>query len=260
MNFTVGPMPALMAFVNSDANVGSLSVLTNEDNVHVIVDGKEQRLLTKYGQLRIFLRTKEHVVRVFKEGYEAEPNEQRVQISKGQETKLAFLVRPPKPMVSSLVIQGAKLAGAQVSLDEKPIGKVQPDGSFSYADISPGDHAIELSLAQHRPQHFPRKFKAGEIVELTGIALEKVPQRAAGTLRLVLSPPDSVVTCRRIGDDKPQPIAKSLELEPGSYILTATALGYEPRSVPVNVVAWTKSCESRIAKACPNTYHGAVGN
>jgi hypothetical protein len=90
-----------------------------------------------------------------------------------------------------LVIKGAP-PGTQVLLDGKAIGTVQPDGTLSQPNLSPGDHTIELHRDQFRPKRISKHFNAGETVQLGGsdVALE----RAGGTLRLTVAPPDSRIT------------------------------------------------------------------
>lgn len=89
----IGSAPALTAFLQSDRNVGTLLLLTGEDNVSVFLNGQKYSSVTKRGQLRITGEPKEYRVRVAKEGFQEEP-EQIVRVNKGEEVKLEFKLRP----------------------------------------------------------------------------------------------------------------------------------------------------------------------
>ena len=87
-----GPTPMLTAFIKSDVNTGTLVVATGEDDVAVYLNGKEYKRRTKRGELRV--QTFGNIdVRVFKSGFQPEPN-QRVEVKKGEEVKLAFTLKP----------------------------------------------------------------------------------------------------------------------------------------------------------------------
>jgi serine/threonine-protein kinase len=233
MVVSVGPNPALTAFLKSDRNVGTLVVNTGEDGVKVFLNDKEQRRQTRRGILRIpNLPVRDYKVRVEKDGFQREP-EQLAVIQKGDETRVAFQLKPA-PTVASAQIRGAP-AGAEVLLDRKPIGTVQPDGAFALSNLTPGEHTIELRKEQYRPKQIRRTFTAGETVVFGGteVALE----RAGGTLRLNLSPADARVTIARTGEP-PRPVSDAVVSVPeGSYTLVARAPNHGEKSVSVQVAA-----------------------
>ncbi len=226
-----GSTPTLTAFLKSDRNVGTLVIDTGEDNVRVFLNGKEQRRPTRRGQLRIpNLAVKDYLVKVMKDGFQQEA-EQKVEIRKGDEAKVEFKLKPV-PTVASLVIKGAP-PGTQVLLDGKAIGTVQPDGTLSQPNLSPGDHTIELHRDQFRPKRISKHFNAGETVQLGGsdVALE----RAGGTLRLTVAPPDSRITMARAGE-QPRPVTDTtLTLPEGSYTFVARAPNYADKTVTVQL-------------------------
>jgi serine/threonine protein kinase len=97
---TIGPLPAITAFVKSDRNVGSLIVVAGENGAKVILNGREYDEVTRRGQLRIpDLPTREYTVRVVKEGFQQLP-EQRVVVHKGQDTRLEFRLRAAHGLAS----------------------------------------------------------------------------------------------------------------------------------------------------------------
>ncbi len=229
----IAPVPTLTVSLTSDRNVGTLVVMTGEDGVRILLDGKEHGRKTRRGRLRIpNLEVREYSVQVSKEGYQTVP-QQRAEIRKGEETRLEFSL-VPVPTVASLVIQGA-LPGAQVALDGNLLGTVQADGSFSASNLEPGKHTLELRKEAYLSKRITVQFGAGEVLRLAGN--EVVLGMAMGTLRLNLSPPDSQVTVSRPGESTARPVSETtLNLPGGSYILTARAPNYSSRSVSIQVV------------------------
>jgi hypothetical protein len=229
----ISPAPALTAFLQSDRNVGTLLVMTGEDNVTVFLNGQKYSRLTRRGQVRVTREPKEYRVRVVKEGFQQEP-EQVAQIRKGEESKLEFKLRP-LPVVASLSIRGAT-PGAQVLLDQNPIGTVGPDGSFSSSGLSPGEHTIELRKDKFKPRQIRRAFTAGQSVQLA--ESEVALRGTVGTLRLTVSPAGAQVTLTRAGEAQPRTLSgASVELEEGSYTLLARAPGHLDRTEQVQIVA-----------------------
>jgi hypothetical protein len=229
----IGSAPALTAFLQSNRNLGTLLLLTSEDNVTVFLNDQKYPRPTRRGQLRITREPREYRVRVAKEGFLDEP-EQAVRIRKGEEAKLEFKLRPV-PKLAALSIRGAP-PGAQVFLDQIPIGTVAPDGSFSSSNVSPGEHAVELRKEKFRPRQFHRIFAAGQAVQLS--ENEVAMGSLFGTLRLAVTPATAQVTIARAGEAQPRPVTgNTLELEEGSYTLVARAPGYNDRTERVQIVA-----------------------
>lgn len=234
MLIEISPAPALTAFLKSDRNVGTLVVVTGQDNVRVFLNGKTQRHTTQRGELRIpNLDVKEYIVRVVKDGYQNEP-EKRAQIRKGEETKLEFKLRS-NPQTASLLIRGG-LPGAQVIFDGNPLGSVQPDGNFSAPNLIPGEHTIELFKEEYKTKRISKHFRAGEVVELVGS--DVAPERALGTVLVNISPATNQVTLRHAGDANASVISGGRhDLPPGSYTLTARWPSGAESSQTVEVVA-----------------------
>jgi serine/threonine protein kinase len=230
----VGAVPAVTAFMSSDRNAGTLLVVTGEDNVRVLIDGREYRRTTLRGQLRIpNLDVKGYSVQVAKQGFLPVPA-QRAEIRKGEETKLEFQLAP-MPSVASLQIQGAS-PGAQIVLDQRVLGVVREDGSFTASNLSPGEHTIEIRKDQFRPRRLTRSFAAGDTVRLTGN--EVVLESAQGVIYLDVSPPEAQVTIARVGDPQARAVrGGTLNVPEGTYILRAQAPNFSARSVTVRVGA-----------------------
>jgi len=165
MKETFSPAPALTAFLKSDLNIGTLIVATGEDDVHVFLNNKEYPRRTQRGQVRVPTIGAVNV-RVSKDGFETEAP-QTAEIKKGSEVRLDFKMRP-LPRVASLQIRGAT-PGAEVLLDQKSLGTIGGDGTFTNSAVPPGDHIIELRREAYLPKRTTRAFRAGQVVTLSGV-------------------------------------------------------------------------------------------
>lgn len=227
-----GPMPSVTAYLKADINNGTLVVTTNEDDVQVFLNGKEYRRRTRRGQLRI--QTVGNVtVRVVKPGYEPVP-EQQIEVKKGEETTLAFHLKP-LPQQAALQIRNVA-PGTEILLDDRVLGRTGPDGSLSTAGLNPGEHAIEARRDGFIPRRILRTAKAGETLAIGGAELALVASTAS--IRVAVSPADAIVTYRR-GDDGPLRTLRetTAKLEPGTYTFAARAPNYTEHSEKVTLSA-----------------------
>ena len=214
-----GPRPTITAFLKSDVNTGTLVVTTGgEDDVSVFLNGKEYRRKTTRGELRI--RTVGKVsVAVAKPGFQPEP-EQQIEVKKGEETKLAFKLRP-LPQIASLQIRDG-VPGTQILIGDRAIGRVGPDGVLSASNLAPGQHEIEARRDGFVPKRILRTLRAGETLVINGSEL--VLPASVGTLHLTVNPPEAAVTYRRADDTEAHPVrGGTLRLDPGTYTFTARA-------------------------------------
>ena len=239
-----GPAPAVTAFLKSDVNSGTLIISTGEDNVRVFLNGKEYPRKTQKGQLRI--PTLGSVsVRVTKDGFEI-AGTQTAEVKKGSETRLEFKMQA-LPQVAILQIREAT-PGAEVLLDQKSLGAVGDDGSFTANSVPPGEHTIELRKDQFLPKRMQRMFVAGRTVALLGG--DAVLAAAMGTVRVTRTPADASVVYRR-GDETQGHELKvnQVDLPAGNYIFTARAAGYMDRTERVQLGAGeTHPLELALAK------------
>jgi hypothetical protein len=126
------------------------------------------------------------------------------------------------------------IPGAQVLLDQKMLGIVRDDGTFTASGLPLGEHTIEIRKDQFRTRRIARSFAAGETVHLSGgdVALEA----ALAVVNLNVVPPDSQVTIARFGEAQARPVhGTKLTLPPGTYIVKAEAPNYSPRSITIQV-------------------------
>ncbi len=239
-----GPAPAITAFLKSDVNIGTLIISTAEDNVRVFLNGKEYPRKTQKGQLRIPTLGSVNV-RVAKDGFEV-TGAQTADIKKGSETRLEFKMQP-LPQVATLQIREAT-PGAEVLLDQKPLGTVGDDGSFTANSVPPGEHTIELRKDQFLPKRMQRQFMAGKTVALLGG--DTVLAAAIGTVRLTRAPADASVVYRRADETQGHELkVNQVDLPVGNYIFTARATGYVDRTERVQIGAGeTRPLELALAK------------
>jgi len=233
LNVDAGPTPSLTTFLESGRNVGTLVVVTNEDKARVFLNGQPQKDTTHEGELRISdLDPKDYTVKVTKNGFLELP-EQKVRIRKGEERRLAFNLQP-LPHFGTLSIQGGP-PGAQVVIDQAPAGIVQPDGSFTAVNITPGDHVVELRKDRFKPKRLQKRFVAGTNVALT--PAEAALEAATGAVKITFTPADAAVTLTKTGESPIKVTSGSaLNLPPGTYTLSARTADNLTRTSTVEVV------------------------
>src|SRR5262249_8942984 len=139
-------------------------------------------------------------------------------------------------------IQGA-VPGAQVLLDESPIGTVQDDGTFSASSVSPGAHSIELRKDSYKPRKIDKRFEAGGAIQLAAadVAMDKLQ----GGWKTSVPPAAARLPIPR-GNETPRRVNAGgvVNLPDGTYTVTAHAQNYADRSASVTVVAGeTKSLD-----------------
>jgi len=234
LDIDAGAAPSLSTFLESGQNLGTLVVITGQDKAKIFLDGKLQPQPTQGGQLRIpNLELKDYVVRVSKSGFQDLP-EQKIRVRKGEQAKLVFNLQPI-PHLATLTIQGAA-SGAAVSIDQTPVGTVQPDGTLTVATVNPGDHTVELRKDRFKPRQIKRHFVAGATVSLA--AADLTLDAAPAELKITFTPADAQVTLNKAGE-APTKVSSggTLSLAGGSYnVTTKMADGYT-RSTTVEVTA-----------------------
>jgi eukaryotic-like serine/threonine-protein kinase len=234
LDVDAGPQPSLTTFLESGRNVGTLVIVTNEDKARVFLNGQPQKETTHGGELRISdLEPKDYSVRITKNGFQDLP-EQKVRIRKGEERRLAFNLQP-LPRFGVLTIQGGP-PGAQVVIDAAPAGTVLSDGSFTAANIVPGDHVIELRKDRFKPKRVQKRFVAGTNVALT--PAEAALEAATGEVKITFTPADATVTLTKAGETPVKVTSGGgLSLPPGSYTLSARTADNLTRTSTVEIVA-----------------------
>ncbi len=224
--------PSLEIFLRTDRNVGGLRIHTGEDGATIYLDGKKYRRLTRRGRALIYLYPNQYTVRVEKQGFRVAP-EQTVQIRKGEQSRLDFKLTP-LPTTATLKIPNG-IPGATVLIDGNEIGVIPPDGRFSASNIEPGRHRVTIRKDLHQARESSRQFEANGTVEVNGLL-----EGALGTLRVKVSPPEvkARLSLRREGEGNDRAIIdSSLQLEAGTYTVTAVAEGFEEYGATIRLQA-----------------------
>jgi hypothetical protein len=253
--------PTATAYLKLDLDAGTLVVQTGEDDVQVFVDNREMKQRTKRGQLRLpNLEVRKYKVRIAKNGF-LEVGEQEVEIRKGEETRVVFKLKP-QPKFAQLQLAGV-LPGATVLLDGQSLGAVRGDGSFSSANIQPGDHAIEIRAEKHTIKTLRASFEAGKTVNFSGRDVQL--DLAKGQLRINVTPNNARLQIRRDSEKNSIPVTSNpLNLNEGNYIVTASAPEAIERTFNVNIEAGqTKTLDIKLAvfdrpKEAPKTMSGGM--
>jgi hypothetical protein len=164
MKESFSPSPMLTVFLKSDQNIGTLIVSTKENDVRVFINNREYPRRTARGELR--LQTIGNVtVRVAKDGFDASAP-QTAEVKKGGEVRLEFAMKPAAQFAYLLISGGTP--GADVLLDQKPVGAIDLNGAFSHSSVLPGNHVVEIRREQFITKRHEREFKAGQMVTLSG--------------------------------------------------------------------------------------------
>ncbi len=161
---TFGPAPALTVFLRPEkpgppaiGDLGTLIVVTGEDDVRVFVNNREQKNRTARGQLRILTLPGKVSVRVFKDGFNTPPT-QTVSVQKGVDARAEFQLQkmdlgastakvvpvpPPAPVpAGNGTVKITRSPGASV-ITYKRDNEAQPHQlSGAQVDLPPGTYVF----------------------------------------------------------------------------------------------------------------------
>ena len=162
MQETFGPAPALTVFLRPDkagpaalGDMGTLIVVTGEDDVRVFVNNKEQKKHTARGQLRVPTPPGNVSVRVYKDGFTT-PATQSVAVVKGADARVEFQlqkmdtgaskpapVTPPAPVGASPgTVHITRSPGAS-AITYKRDNEAQPHQlNGAQVDLAPGSYSF----------------------------------------------------------------------------------------------------------------------
>jgi tetratricopeptide (TPR) repeat protein len=204
--------------IPSDHDEGAILVVAGEDSARVLLNGKLQPQVTQAGQLLLRnLELKVYTVQVSKNGFQ-DPPQQTIRVRGGEQSKLVFNLQP-LPQLASLTIQGG-MPGTKVLLDQGSIGTVQPDGTLSASNLSPGDHILELRKEGFKPRQFEKHFVASGTTSLA--AADAVLEAALSELKISYAPADARVAIVKAGE-LPTIVSSGVpvKVSAGTYTLTA---------------------------------------
>jgi hypothetical protein len=217
----------IVASLFTERNVGSMRIVTGDDDVAVYLNGQKYKRATTRGRLLVFLAPKQYAVRVEKPGLWAA--EQTAEVRRGEESQLTFKLVPAKAV---LEIRGAP-PGTEVWLDGAQIGSAR-DGAFSSANVEPGKHAVALKNDRFKSIQADYVFEPGK-----SITVEGALQSAAGSLKIEVSPAgiDGLqLRLLREGETQERTVSETeLSLLEGTYRVTGSAPQYQETVATVHV-------------------------
>jgi tetratricopeptide (TPR) repeat protein len=232
MVFESQPAATLYVSLGASQDLGWLTVETNEDQAHLLINGQRYRRDTARGRLVVYLAPRKYTLTVQKDGF-APAVEQIVEIKRGVETKVSFTLSPAKGI---LAVHHAP-PGTDVLVDNISRGAAHADGEFQVGGIEPGRHTVTLRRDGFKPLQSEQTFAGGKTVEVQG-ALEAAP--TTGTIRFDINPPgvDAHVRIRRDGDAQDREVAgTSVTVLEGHYVVSVSAPQYASTTTAVQVIA-----------------------
>ena len=232
MVFESQPSATLYVSLVTAQNLGTLSVETNEDQAHLLINGQKYKRDTTRGRIQVYLFPKKYTVTVQKDGF-APAIEQTVEVKRGENTKVSFTLTAAKAI---LAVHHAP-PGSDVLVDNISRGAVHPDGEFQVGGIDPGPHTVTLRHDGFKPMQSEQTFTGGKTVDMNA-TLEAAP--TTGTLRFEIGPPgiDLHVRIRREGENQDHDVTgASVTVPEGKYLVSASAAQYSPNSTTVEVKA-----------------------
>ncbi len=93
----------------------------------------------------------------------------------------------PAPAASPVLLIDSKPGGAQVYVDDEPVGKAGPEGRLKLSTLSAGQHRLRLSLEGYKDNEQSFEMRAGETVRMV-VSLEAVPPPAPAPQPLAPAP------------------------------------------------------------------------
>jgi eukaryotic-like serine/threonine-protein kinase len=223
----LGNLPHLNLWVNSDRNVGFLSVEANVPDAAVFLDGKPTKRPNLHnGKITLGLEPKAYKVRVVAPGFE-EAAEQAVEIHKGEPKAIKFDLKPVVT-TASLQIEGGT-PEAEVWLDGARLGTLNSGGAWTQEKISPGSHSILLHKADFEDFTSSRNFTAKQNVHL---GAEEARLRPFGKLDFRVSPANARLTYK-LQDEATARQARNnqpIAVKAGSYEVQAQAEGLQQQT------------------------------
>jgi hypothetical protein len=257
---TINGLPRKVAFESSatsgivaslltERNVGSLRIVTGDDDVAVYLNGQKYKRATTRGRLLVFLAPKQYAVRIEKPGLWAA--DQTADVRRGEEAVLTFKMVPAK---ATLEIHGAP-PGTEVWLDGAQIGSAR-DGAFSWPNVEPGKHAVALKKDRFKPIQGDYVFEPGK-----SLTVEGALQSAAGSLKIEVSPAGIEglqVRLLREGETQERAVSETeLSLPEGTYRVTGSAPQYQEAVATVHVAVGRGAAAALAMKRAEKTPEAA---
>jgi serine/threonine-protein kinase len=210
----------VLAIWSGGTTRGMLVVEANIAEADVYVDGRKSTRRLQHGQWLGQYEAGAHQVTVMEDGYDrVAPLD--VTVKAGQRVPARFQLTR-SITTAFLRIEGAT-PDADVMVDDKPAGKIGPDGGFGPVPLQPDvAHSIHLEKENFEPGPVvQRRPSVKDTVVLTGPDLRLTPfglLQINGPLAL-----DAKLVVQREGGTPKSMSGLNLHLPQGNYVLTATA-------------------------------------
>ncbi len=188
MQETFGPAPALTVFLRPDkagppgaGDLGTLIVVTGEDDVRVFVNNREQKKRTARGQLRVPTPPGKVSVRVFKDGFNTPPT-QSIEVVKGADARAEFQMQrmdtgvkpapiaPPPPVGVTNGTVHVTRSPASATITYKRDNEAQPHTlTANQVDLPPGSYTFSSRAPGYTDRTLPVQVSSGGqlVVDLT---------------------------------------------------------------------------------------------
>jgi hypothetical protein len=229
----IAASPHLNFWINSDRNVGMLSVEANVPKGQLIIDGRPNASSIRNGKFNLNLEPKTYRVRVVAPGYE-DSAEQSLAIHKGEPTQLKFELKPAVN-TASLVIEGG-IPESEVWLNGERIGTVSPAGSLTQENINPGSHTIQIRKQDYEELDLARNFVAKQVIRLAG---DDAKLKPLGGLDFRVSPAGARVIYKLQGEPTAHSARNNqvVRVKAGSYEVEAQAEKFATRTATLAVAS-----------------------
>jgi serine/threonine protein kinase len=229
----IAASPHLNFWINSDRNVGMLSVEANVPKGQLIIDGRPATSSVRNGKFNLNLEPKTYRVRIVAPGYE-DSAEQSVAIHKGEPTQLKFELKPAVN-TASLVIEGGT-PESEVWLNGERIGTLNSAGSLTQENIDPGNHIIQIRKQDYEELDLARNFTAKQVIRLAG---DDAKLKPLGGLDFRVSPAGARVIYKLQGETTAHPARNNqvARVKAGSYEVEAQAEKFATRTATLTVAS-----------------------
>ena len=222
-------LPVLTVILAGGVQRIPINVTSNVPDAVISINGKAFSRKMVNGSRSFSLGAGTFTITVAADGYQP-GTPQQLAIKAGDPAKHLDFQLTPVVRVATLSLSGAP-PDASVFLDDVPVGTVNSGGAFN-KDVSPGAHTLVVHKAGMDDFKESREFKVGEELKVA-VQMHTV---AAG-IALHISPANAKITMRRGTEIYTPANGQTVQLPPGSYVVTATAENFNTRTETVPVEA-----------------------
>ena len=219
---------------------GTISVTSSPSGAEIFLDGADTGNVTpaSFGNIA----PGDHTIAVSLIGYS--PASMNVTVTAGSTSHADFqLVQIPQ--TGSISVTSSP-GGAEISLDGSDTGKMTP---FTLDNITPGDHAVTVSLAGYTPDSMTVTVSAGS-TSPADFQLVLIPR--TGSLVVTSTPSGAAISIDGIDTGNVTPFTFS-PLDQGSHIVELSLAGYQNANKTVIVTAGGSTTADFVLVPLPTT-------